>query len=70
MADLMTYGVVTAPILAIVGADETEFMTGSLDGKASDFRVVEVPDSGHYLAEERPETVLAELTGFLGPDPR
>ena len=66
MADLRTYPPVATPILAIVGAGETGFMTGALDGKATDFRVAEIPDSGHYLAEERPEKVLALLADFLG----
>lgn len=36
--------------------------------KGTDVRVVAVPGSGHYIPEEQPEFLLAELTAFFDRD--
>jgi pimeloyl-ACP methyl ester carboxylesterase len=35
------------------------------EGKAADVRFVEFPGAGHYLAEERPDDLVPELTDFF-----
>jgi hypothetical protein len=34
---------------------------------AADVRSVVIPDTGHFIAEESPDELLAELTPFLSP---
>ncbi len=65
--DLAGYSPVTAPLLALGGEHSNyERLLTAVPELGSDTRVVRVDGSGHYLPEERPETVLAELTRFFG----
>lgn len=69
VVDLAGYDRVRAPILGMVsnladGAFAAQ-MRATLPTQATDVRVVVVPDSGHYLVEESPQTVIDHLTQFF-----
>ncbi len=58
----------TMPVLAIGG--ETSSMNGPellMKAVANDVQGLEIPDAGHFLAEEAPQQMLAALTQFLAP---
>ncbi|MEV8632976.1 alpha/beta hydrolase [Streptosporangium sp. NPDC051023] len=60
------YGPLTVPILALGGDHSNHpYLASVLPGKGTDVQVVEVKDSGHYLPEEQPETVIRLLTEFF-----
>jgi len=40
---------------------------GSVSGAPNDVPTVVIPGSGHWVAEEAPEQLLAALTAFLAP---
>lgn len=65
IADVRTYPKVTTPILAIA-SDGNPSLADSLPATATDFRLVEMPESGHYLTEEQPELVTRHLVEFFG----
>ncbi|MEV7522898.1 alpha/beta hydrolase [Streptomyces sp. NPDC091371] len=67
IADLAGYAPVTAPLLAL-GGEYSNYasLAASVPALGTDTRVVRVDGSGHYVAEEQPEFVLAELTRFFG----
>jgi pimeloyl-ACP methyl ester carboxylesterase len=64
IADAKEYPVLPMPVLAIGGIyyGAVGMLT---EGKAADLRFVEFPGAGHYLAEERPNDLVRELTGFF-----
>ncbi|MCX4958620.1 alpha/beta fold hydrolase [Streptomyces virginiae] len=65
--DLAGYSPVTAPLLALGGEHSNhERLLAAVPALGTDTRVVRVDGCGHYLPEERPEFVTAELTRFLG----
>ncbi|WP_030672661.1 alpha/beta fold hydrolase [Streptomyces sp. NRRL B-1347] len=64
--DFETYDRVSAPVLALAGHHNYDYLSAVLPGHASDVRVERIADSGHYLPEEQPEQVTAELTEFFG----
>ncbi|MFG2482122.1 alpha/beta fold hydrolase [Streptomyces virginiae] len=65
--DLAGYSPVTAPLLALGGEHSNyERLLAAVPALGTDTRVVRVDGCGHYLPEERPEVVTAELTRFLG----
>ncbi|MEU7001783.1 alpha/beta hydrolase [Nonomuraea sp. NPDC046570] len=56
------------PVLALWGAGGIPARVDVLDawrGYARDVRGAEIPDCGHFLAEERPEAVVTHLREFL-----
>jgi hypothetical protein len=58
----------TIPVLGIGGADSWGPAPGeAMRAVAGDVRTVVVPDAGHWVAEQAPERVLAELDAFLAP---
>ncbi|MEU6313148.1 alpha/beta hydrolase [Streptomyces sp. NPDC047014] len=58
---------VDAPLLALGGEySNYEVLRESVPALGTDTRVVRVDGAGHYLPEERPEAVTAELLRFLG----
>ncbi|WP_369394733.1 alpha/beta fold hydrolase [Streptomyces sp. CG1] len=58
----------TLPVLAIGGAGGLgESVAGTMRLGARDVRGVVIPGSGHWVAEEAPQEVLAALTTFLAP---
>lgn len=65
--DLAGYSPVTAPLLALGGEHSNyERLVADVPALGTDTRVIRVDGCGHYLPEERPEVVTAELTRFLG----
>lgn len=64
--DFTTYGKITAPLLGLASEFSYDFMKDVWAGQGTDVRVHKVPGAGHFLAEENPEAVVAELTAFLG----
>lgn len=56
------------PVLAIGGAASFgEHVGEALQLVADEVRSVVIPDTGHFVAEESPEEMLAALTEFLAP---
>jgi pimeloyl-ACP methyl ester carboxylesterase len=59
-----TYGKLAMPVLGL-GGPGYDWLKATLEAKATDLRVIKVEDSGHFIAEEKPEDTLAYLTEFL-----
>jgi pimeloyl-ACP methyl ester carboxylesterase len=58
----------TMPVLAIGGAASFGGHVGdAMKLVADDVQAVVIPDTGHFLAEESPDELLAALTPFLAP---
>ena len=58
----------TMPVLAIGGAASFgEHVGDAMKLVADDVQSVVIPDTGHFLAEESPDELLAALTPFLAP---
>ncbi|MFD0034965.1 alpha/beta fold hydrolase [Streptomyces sp. NPDC055059] len=58
----------TLPVLAIGGAGSLgESVAGTMKRVARDVRSRVIPGTGHWVAEEAPQEVLAALTTFLAP---
>jgi pimeloyl-ACP methyl ester carboxylesterase len=58
----------TMPVLAIGGeASFGENVGTAVQAVADDVQSVVIPGTGHFLAEESPDELLAELTAFLAP---
>jgi pimeloyl-ACP methyl ester carboxylesterase len=58
----------TMPVLAIGGAASYgEEVGNAMKPAADDVQSVVIPDTGHWVAEQAPEELLAELTAFLAP---
>jgi pimeloyl-ACP methyl ester carboxylesterase len=58
----------TMPVLAIGGeASFGENVGHAVQAVADDVQSVVIPDTGHFLAEESPDELLAALTPFLAP---
>ncbi|WUW58896.1 alpha/beta hydrolase [Streptomyces sp. NBC_01456] len=58
----------TLPVLAIGGAGSLgENVAGTMKLVAHDVRSKVIPGTGHWVAEEAPQEVLAALTTFLAP---
>jgi pimeloyl-ACP methyl ester carboxylesterase len=66
VVDFATYGKITAPFLGLTSEYSYDFMKDAWAGQGTDVRVHKVPNTGHFLAEENPEAVIAELKAFLG----
>jgi hypothetical protein len=64
IADLATYPRVTTPIAALHFPGHTDLLT-SLADTASAFQGIEIPGTGHYLAEEQPDQVAQALAAFF-----
>ena len=58
----------TLPVLAIGGAESSgESVGNTMKLVADDVQILVVPDSGHWVAEQAPEALLAALSTFLAP---
>jgi pimeloyl-ACP methyl ester carboxylesterase len=58
----------TMPVLAIGGAESWGEEAGEgMKPAADDVQTVVIPDTGHWVAEQGPEEMLAALTEFLAP---
>jgi pimeloyl-ACP methyl ester carboxylesterase len=56
------------PVLAIGGAESWgELVGGAMQPLADDVQGVVIPGSGHWVAEQAPEELLAALSAFLAP---
>jgi pimeloyl-ACP methyl ester carboxylesterase len=56
------------PVLAIGGAESSGQMVGdTMQLVADDVQTVVLAGSGHWVAEQAPEELLAALTAFLAP---
>jgi pimeloyl-ACP methyl ester carboxylesterase len=56
------------PVLAIGGAASFgEHVGQALQLVADDVQRVVIPDTGHFVAEQAPDEMLAALTAFLAP---
>lgn len=67
IADMKTYGKVTAPVLGMACPSEFEHVRTTLANVATDVRgMVPVPKSMHWLTEDDPELVSRTLTDFFG----
>lgn len=66
VVDFATYDRITAPFLGLTSEYSYDSMQAVWAGQGTDVRVHKVPRTGHFLAEENPEAVTAELTAFLG----
>ncbi|MEV6605217.1 alpha/beta hydrolase [Kutzneria sp. NPDC051319] len=64
--DIGTYEKVTAPILGLVAPWVRARTEPGITNYATDARIVEVADTGHFIAEEAPDLVVDELTRFFG----
>jgi pimeloyl-ACP methyl ester carboxylesterase len=62
--DMKSYPKLAMPVLGL-GSTGYEWLEASLPSKAIDVELVRVEDSGHYLAEEQPAFVAAELLRFF-----
>ncbi|MGW9031789.1 alpha/beta fold hydrolase [Streptomyces sp. NPDC055722] len=61
-------GLLTIPVLAIGGAASGGEGPGlATQPAAHDVQTLVIPDTGHWVAEEAPEQMLAALTTFLAP---
>jgi pimeloyl-ACP methyl ester carboxylesterase len=58
----------TMPVLAIGGAESSgKMVRDTMKLTADDVQSLVIPDTGHWLAEQAPEELLAALTEFLDP---
>lgn len=65
IADAKDYPVLAMPLLGL-GGIYYPFVPALLEGRAADARYVQFDGAGHYLAEERPDELVRELTAFFG----
>ncbi|MEV7087444.1 alpha/beta hydrolase [Streptomyces sp. NPDC093085] len=63
--DLKGYAPLAMPVLGI-GGQYYELLLAQMEGLADDVRYVELKGAGHYLAEERPDDIVRELSAFFG----
>jgi pimeloyl-ACP methyl ester carboxylesterase len=58
----------TMPVLAIGGSESWGERAGhGIEPAADDVQIVVIPDTGHWVAEQAPEEMVAALTEFLAP---
>jgi pimeloyl-ACP methyl ester carboxylesterase len=62
--DARAYGEIQVPLLAL-GATGYDGMKSSLSAKVVNLHLVRVEDSGHFVVEEQPEFVTAQLLEFF-----
>jgi pimeloyl-ACP methyl ester carboxylesterase len=53
-------------MLALASEMNYDYFAAVLPSKAVDVRVRKVANSGHFVAEEQPATIIGELQSFLG----
>lgn len=63
--DGRTYPKLTMPVAALYFLGHTDLLA-SLAERAANVTAIEIPDSGHYLAEEQPDIVAGRLCEFFG----
>ncbi|GAB2539349.1 alpha/beta hydrolase [Nocardia heshunensis] len=65
IADGMKYGSLEMPVAALYFTGHTD-LPDALATRATDVTCYEIPDTGHYLAEEQPDAVADRLIEFFG----
>ncbi|MFE2546172.1 alpha/beta fold hydrolase [Actinacidiphila glaucinigra] len=65
LADNNSYPPLTMPVLGL-GGQYVAVVQAMMEGKADDIRFGTIADSGHYIAEEQPAALAAELEKFFG----
>jgi pimeloyl-ACP methyl ester carboxylesterase len=65
IADLASYPRLTTPVAALHFPGHTDLLT-SLADTATTVAGIEIPGTGHYLAEEQPHQVAETLAAFFG----
>jgi len=66
IADMNTYGKVTAPILGMATVGFFQAMEAVLPSEGINVQLQEVSDAGHYLIAEQPEVVIEAFRKFFG----
>ncbi|MEG8182239.1 alpha/beta hydrolase [Nocardia terpenica] len=69
IADLATYTPPTVPILTLTGEHSYDALRAEMADKGTDVRVVAIEGSGHYVPEEQPDRMVAELLAFFADTP-
>jgi pimeloyl-ACP methyl ester carboxylesterase len=64
ISGIQTYGKLSIPVLGLGGLYGSGLQPG-IEEKAADFRFVQIPHAGHYLAEENPDAVVKAINEFL-----
>ena len=73
MASVGVTRIISAPTLVLWGEQDPYLSVELLDGLdewVSDLRVVRFPDAGHWLNQQQPESVNAEIIAFLTEERR
>ncbi|MHC8322464.1 alpha/beta fold hydrolase [Pseudomonas sp. GB2N2] len=65
IVDHKGYGDLSMPVLAI-GGPGFNWLKGTLEPKVPNLKLVHMEDSGHFIAEEKPEETVKILKEFLG----
>lgn len=65
VADNESYPPLQMPVL-VLGGVFLDFLKAVMEGRATDIRFARTQESGHYMAEEDPEFLAAELEKFFG----
>lgn len=65
VADNATYQPLTMPVL-VLGGISLPSLRMTMESRATDAQYVAIEDTGHYIAEEQPEALAAELEKFFG----
>ncbi|WP_223817981.1 alpha/beta fold hydrolase [Mucilaginibacter rubeus] len=64
IADYKTYEKLTMPVLGI-GGPGYDWLRFTLPNKTTDLKIEKIENSGHFIAEEQPETVIRDILQFL-----
>ena len=64
--DSKTYSKLTLPSLVLASATNHDYLADTVSRQCANYRLVTIDNTGHYLTEEQPEAVVAELTAFFG----
>ena len=64
--DQRGYDKVTVPVLGLLSAPVYERTGAIINTQAADVQLRSVADCGHFLADEQPDVVVAEIEQFLG----
>ncbi|HZR48173.1 MAG TPA: alpha/beta hydrolase [Streptosporangiaceae bacterium] len=66
IADMNTYGKVTAPLLGMGTVGFFQAMEAVLPSEATNVQLQEVSDAGHYFIDEQPDVVIEAFIKFFG----
>lgn len=65
IADMGTYGKVTAPMLGLAAGIFFPQMQAVLPTEGTDVQVFQIANAGHYFIEEQPEAVIQQFLNFF-----